>query len=291
MFSVQLFAVTATGPRPLPLPDQVQHVSDLFDDLPAGVYTALCTFEHNKFLHLQGHIERLEQSMALLGWDYRLDRLSLRRALHEVCTEYPLPNARVRLDVLAEPGVFFGAKSRLLIALSPFEPIPETIYQDGVRVGIARKLNRTQPLVKKATFVPKRRKYLQENPSVYECLILDHDSRILEGTTSNFFGVRDGVLWTAGQGVLEGIARKIVLEVAAELSIPVQLEAIPLDEIARLDESALSSSSRALIPIIQIGDQTIGNGRPGPVTNKLLKAYIIHVAKEIRPAIEASRET
>ncbi len=290
MRSVQLFAVTESGPISLPIPDYANHVNDLYDPLPVGVYTALCTFEHNKFLHLEDHLDRLDQSMKLSGWDYTLDRLTLRQCLHQVCTNYPIFNARVRLDVLVEIADMLETDSRVLIGLSPFEPLPRSLYEEGVRVGIASKLSREQPQIKKAAFVFERRKYIEDNPAYYECLMMDDEGRILEGLTSNFFGVRGGVLWTAGQGMLEGIARKIVLHVANDLSIPVRFEPVRLDEIGALDEAAISSSSRAIIPIIQIGDQVVGNGRPGPLTGELLKAYNAYVRETIRLAIDETDE-
>lgn len=288
--SVQLFAVTESGPLPLPIPDHANHVNDLYDPLPVGVYTALCTFEHNKFLHLGDHLDRLDQSMKLSGWDYTLDRLTLRQCLHQVCTNYPMFNARVRLDVLVEIADMLETDSRVLIGLSPFEPLPSSLYEEGVRIGIASKLSREQPQIKKAAFVFERRKYIEDNPTYYECLMMDDEGRILEGLTSNFYGVRGGVLLTAGQGMLEGIARKIVLHVANDLSIPVRFEPVRLDEIGTLDEAAISSSSRAIIPIIQIGDQVVGNGRPGPITGELLKAYNAYVRETIRLAIDETDE-
>lgn len=282
--SVQLYAIEDTGPIQLPLPAQGRTIHDLFDDLPIGVYTALRTFDHNKFLHLEDHLERIDQSMAILGWDYRLNRIGLREALHQVTTNYPLTDARVRIDVLTRSAPNLGAGSRELIALSPFEPIPESFYSQGVKVDLVRQLSREKPLVKKAEFVLRRRKFLAESPQAYERLMADDQGYILEGTTSNFFGVRDGCLRTAGQAVLEGIARKIVLNMAAELQLPVRLEPVSIEELARLDEAALSSSSRAIIPIVQIGEQTIGNGRPGPITAQLLAAYNAYVKQAIQPA-------
>jgi len=116
--------------------------------------------------------------------------------------------------------------------------------------------------------------------------MLDEDGYILEGTTSNFYAVRDGVLWTAGQGVLEGVARRLVLEVIANLELPLRLDPVHINNISELDEAALSSSSRAIIPIIQIDGQGIGSGRPGPITRRLLRAYQEVVAQVIRPAYQ-----
>jgi branched-chain amino acid aminotransferase len=283
--SVQLYAIEDKGPIQLPLPAQGRTIHDLFDDLPIGIYTALRTFEHQKILHLEDHLERLDQSMALLGWDYWLNRSRLREALHQITTNYPLPDARVRIDVLTRSIPSLGTSDRELIALSPFEPIPESFYRQGVRVDLVEQLNRQQPLVKKADFVLKRRKFLAESPQAYERLMADDQGNILEGTTSNFFAVCDGCLWTAGQEVLEGIARKIVLYVTVELQLPVRLEPVSIEELPHLDEAALSSSSRAIIPIIQVGEQIIGSGRPGPITAQLLAAYNAYVKRAIRPAV------
>ena len=287
--SVQLFAVTPEGPLPLPVPAGAENIHDLFDTLPTGFYTALATFDHNKFLLLGDHLDRLENSLILLGWDYQLDRAALCRALHEVVTTYPLPNARVRLDVLARPVPHFDTNSRLLIALSPFDPLPVSLYREGVVVGTTRGLSRSQPLVKKAEFVLQRRQCLEADSKIYEYLMLDEDGYILEGTTSNFYAFRDGVLWTAGQGVLEGVARRLVLEVVANLGLPLRLDPVHVNNISELDEAALSSSSRAIIPIVQIDGQSIGPGRPGPITLRLLRAYQEVVAQVIRPAYDKER--
>lgn len=282
--TVQLFAVTPDGPQPLPVPAGASHVHDLLDGLPTGIYTALATFDHNKFLLLGAHLDRLEKSLGLMGWDYRLDQKILRRALHEVVSAYPLPNARVRLDILARPVSIHDTESRLVIALSPFNPIPGTVYRDGVTAGISRGLSRSQPRVKMADFVLQRRSCFEDKAGIYEYLMLDDDGYILEGTTSNFFAFQDGVMRTAGRGVLEGVARRLVLEVAEALGIPYRLSPIHISAIPDLGEAALSSSSRALIPIVRIEDQPIGDGFPGPISRRLLEGYQKVVTQLIQPA-------
>jgi branched-chain amino acid aminotransferase len=285
MSDVQFFAVTASGPLSLAVPFEAKTVHELFEELPDGIYTALCTFDHNKFFHLEDHLDRLESSIAMLGLNFELDRLTLRRALHEVCTKYPRANARIRIDVLAEPAGQLAIDSRLLIALAPFEPIPERSYLEGVRVEIARELTRPQPQAKVTEFVMKRRHYLESDPSVHEYLLLDTQGRLLEGTTSNFFAVRDGVLRTAGRDVLEGIARKIVLQIAGDLEIPVYLEPVEEEEVSTLQEAALTSASRGIVPIVEIAGRSVGTGRPGPIVSRILAAYRERLAAEIQPAV------
>jgi len=282
---IKLFVVGIEGIQDQLVPPSVTRIEDIFETLPIGVYTSLCTFEHNKFLLLEDHLDRLQKSMAYLGWEYRLDQQRLRRALHEVCTSSVWTNSRVRIDVLAHSADQLHSESRLLIALTPFPPIPARLYENGVVVGIGRGLTRSDPHVKKATFVTQRRRYLDQNPSLYECLLVAEDGTILEGSTSNFFAVKAGRVWTAGEGVLEGIARKIVFEVAQKSGIPINRTGVRLDEIGSLTEAALSSSSRAIIPIVEIDGRQVGDGRPGPVIKRLLAAYRVFVADQIRTAI------
>ena len=270
---VQLFAVVGSEPKALPVPSTAASFHDLLDDVELGVYSALRTFHHDRFLMLDAHFDRTDRSMELLGWDFRLDRPSLRRALHRVVTAYPLADARVRFDVLAKPAARIGVDSRLVIALSPFHSVPERYLREGVRVEIARELTRVQPLVKKADFVLKRRPYPLERPEAYEHLLVDAEGRILECSSSNFHGVRGGELFTAAGGALEGITQKILLRVAGELAVRVRREHVRVADVGALDEAFLTSSTRGLFPIVDGAGTKIGSGVPGSCTAELSRAY------------------
>ena len=143
MSGVQLFAVEDDGARELELAAPPAGIHDLPETLPFGVYTAMRTFAHNQFLELRAHLDRLEQSMVLLDWGYQHDRARLRQALHTVCTAYLGADARVRVDVLAQPAAVLGSDSRELITLAPFTPVPARLYTEGVRVALAPALHRT----------------------------------------------------------------------------------------------------------------------------------------------------
>jgi branched-chain amino acid aminotransferase len=281
---VQLFALEDGAIRSLPVKDMVRGFDQLYNDLELGVYSALRTFDHNKFLYLSHHIQRTRDSMKLLGWADELDDTDLRHGLHAACSQYPLPEARVRFDYLAAPPRHLGTESRLLIGLMPFTAPPPELYQSGVRVGFAPDLARKNPLAKTADFAQARLAY-KVGGEIYEYLLLNEQNQILEGTGTNFYGVLDGILHTAGTGVLAGITRKIILDLAAELNIPVSLEPICVAEISQLSEAALSGSSRALLPVVQIGEEVVGNGRPGPICQQLLAAYNEFVAREVKTAV------
>lgn len=282
MTEFQLFAVTPTGPQRLPVPPQAQVFADLYIGLSLGVYSAWRTFDHNKFLHLEAHLTRTRRSMAALGWDFNWEETAVRHTLHTICTQAPYPEMRVRLDMLAEPARSLGTDSRILLALMPFTPLPPAMYTAGVRLDLAQGLTREQPGVKTADFAIKRRDY---NGDAYEYLLVDAAGHILEGTGSNFYAVRDGMVWTAKEGILEGITRQIILDLLPQLGLPLRLEPASVSDLPRLDEAAMSSSSRALLPVVAVAGQMIGNGRPGPITQRILAAYNEYVAGAVTTAI------
>ncbi len=283
MGNFALFAVTPSGSQPLAVPPNAQDFTDLYKGLSLGVYSVWRTFNHNQFLRLDAHLSRTRRSMALLDWAVEWDETAVRRAIHTITTNAPYPEMRVRLDVLAESARQLGTESRILLAVMPFTPLPQSLYESGVALGIARGLERERPLAKTADFAVKRRAF--QSGRVNDCLILDEDGRILEGTGSNFYAVRDGVVWTAGAGVLEGITRQIILDLLPELGIPLRLEPVHTDDIAHLDEAAISSSSRGWLPVVEIDGQMVGNGRPGPISQQMMAAYRAYVAEAVKTAV------
>ena len=286
MGDLRLYAVSENGAQRLAVPEGAADFLDLYAGLALGTYSALRTFDHNKFLHLDWHIERTKLSMALLEMSYDWDEERFRRAVHEAVSAYPAENARVRFDILAAPAIAAGSMSRELIAVKPFTPVPDSYYAEGVGVGYARNLQREMVRAKTAEFVRQRSQFRAgRTQERYEYLIVDKAGYILEGTMTNFWAVRDGVVYTAGEGILEGITRKIILSLLPELGLPVCWQAVHQDEIAEIDEAAISGSSRAVVPVVQIGGEQVGEGRPGPVFRRILTAYEAYVAREVRPAV------
>jgi branched-subunit amino acid aminotransferase/4-amino-4-deoxychorismate lyase len=284
----QLYALTAAGPRPLPVPPGAADFTDLYAGLDLGVYSVIRTFAHNRFFQLDHHLARTVNSMRLLGWDYQLDEARLRRAIHDLCTAYPASELRVRIDILAAPATALGSDSRDLIALMPFTPPPASLYTDGVALGYATGLHRANPLAKTAGFADARKQATAQSTSgnVYEYLMTNDQGQILEATSANFYAVRDGMVYTAGEGVLEGVTRRIVLDLVAAAEIPLQWQAVPVGDVPLLAEAMISSSSRGIVPAVRIGDQVIGDGRPGPITQQLIAAYNAYVAAHLKTALD-----
>ncbi len=283
--SHQLFAVTERGPVALEAPSSQGTVHDLLERLPGGVYSALRTFGHNRFLWLDAHLDRTERSMQGLGWTRKLDRRALCEALHRVASDYPLPDSRVRFDLLREPVEFHGLRADLFVALSPHVDVPEDFLRDGVRVELAPQLHRENPRIKTTEFVLRRKPLPLGTKGSYEHVLLDPQQRVLECSSSNIAFVRAGAIVSAGEDVLEGITALVLRRVAGQLGLPWRDERVPLAELSAVDEAFLSSSGRGVVPVVQVADQPIGTGRVGRVTQRLLTEYNALADHEARCAV------
>ncbi|MBN1311029.1 MAG: aminotransferase class IV family protein [Anaerolineae bacterium] len=241
-----------------------------------GVYTVFRLYPGWRVFRLASHFARLRHSADLLGEPFLLTYDWMRLVLRRVVEEIGLALVRIRLTVP------FDAPETVFIALEPFTPLPAALYQEGVSVGLVEG-RREVPRAKDSQFIEWRKKARMRHPySVYEIMMYDGAGWILEGLSSNFFAVLDGELRTAGDGVLEGIARSILLEVAPSV-LPTVLDPIHMDDLPRISEAMLTSSSRGVVPIVQVRGVVIGDGKPGPVAKALRAAYDAQIEQELEP--------
>ncbi|MEE3104882.1 MAG: aminotransferase class IV, partial [Acidobacteriota bacterium] len=107
----------------------------------------------------------------------------------------------------------------------------------------------------------------------YEGLMRNYRGDLVECSQSNFFLVQNAVALTpaVSDGLLEGITRNFIFEVGEELGIPVRESVLGDADLTTADEAFLTSTTREIIPIVKVGQTTIGNGTPGPITKRLLE--------------------
>jgi branched-chain amino acid aminotransferase len=248
--------------------------------LPSGFYTTFRTYaERTKVIGLRAHLDRLYLPAKAQGILPVIRTQShFREALSELLLHQTPQEARVRLiiDMSQKPGEMY-------VLIQELQSLPPEIYRDGVRVGLS-KTSRDKPALKQTMFISEsssERKRL--GGELFEVL-LTHNDRILEGMTSNFFYVLDGVLNTAGQDVLAGVTRHTIIAIAKQAGISVRYEALALHEIPEIEEAFLTSSSRGVVPVVQIAAQLIGNGKVGKVTRQLMGLYerkVLELAESI----------
>ena len=237
-----------------------------------GVYTITNTFERTKVLKIDAHLNRLEDSARREGIPLALDRPRLRAALRQLIEEADYGDVRFRVTVpRADP-------SRLILSCEPFHRLPASVYEQGVRVVLIHGAARHNPAAKTSGWMVDRQAIEAALPEgVFTGILVGEHGELLEGLSSNFYAILDGELWTAGGGVLPGIAQQIVLEAAPGV-LPVRREAPLAADLPRLAEAFLTSASRGIVPIVQIDDAVLGDGQPGPLTRDLRERYLAWAA-------------
>ena len=104
-------------------------------------------------------------------------------------------------------------------------------------------------------------------------LLVDAVGNVVEGPGFNVFCVSNGVLVTPGEGMLEGVSRRTVIEMAHSLGFEVQQRALPADELRAAAEVFVSTSGGGVLPVTVVDKQVIGEAKPGPMTRKLVQTY------------------
>lgn len=175
-----------------------------------------------------------------------------------------------------------------VIYVEPLDPPPVSAYRDGVSVVTVRTVRAGD-----AAEGAKVGNYLAsllalkraKAAGAHEALILDAAGRVVEGTTSNVFLVRGGALVTPPEeaGILLGITRAHVVELAREARLDVRMEPVTAADLASAEEVFLTSSIREIVPVVCVDDAEVGSGKPGRVTRALHEALRVRVGLGAAP--------
>ncbi len=249
------------------LKDAAEHEPD------GGVYTTASTVDSYKVIKLTAHLDRLQQSAARAGIDFGLNHDALRRALRETIDAAGYGNVRFRITIPPE------TPDEPIFSVEPFAGHPAHIYIEGVRCITAPNSARADAVTKSTDWMHDRDK-LAKPEGIHEVLLRDANDHLLEGTGSNFYAVMNDELRTAGEGVLEGISRQIVFAVAPTV-LTVNAQPVRVEDVPVLTEAFISSSSRGIVPVVEIDGQTIGTGKPGPRTEAIRGAYLEWVSANL----------
>lgn len=236
---------------------------------PGGVYAAFGTWNERRVIRLSDHYDRLEDSARRLGIAVTLDRDLIGRELCAIMDEVGFAGARIRLSVA--PG---DPQDTLLAALASFSGVDPDLRARGVSCTLQSGGARSNPRAKQTSWLSERSSFYRD---AYEALLLNDDNCILEGASTNFYAITrhtDGsaLLVTAEEGILHGIARSIVLEVAPAIT-HVELRALHARELDSIEECFITSASRGVVPVVRIDGNSVGQGKPGPVTSELAVRY------------------
>jgi branched-chain amino acid aminotransferase len=243
-----------------------------------GVFDLLRTYGLTLF-RLDEHLARLESSAAQIGLALPWSRAELTEIVKATYARNPIPDCSIRIVVTGGPSASFlmpEGKPSLVVMVHPIAPYPTSYYTEGTKTRTTL-VERTMATVKSLNYIGAIVAMQSAAPQgAVEALYLDAQDRLTEGTRANLFVVRHGQLITPREGILKGITRQVVIEVAAPEFMVVE-GPIHYRDIQSLDEAFLTSTTKEILPVVQIDDHVIGDGKPGPVTQRLMELFRTHV--------------
>jgi branched-chain amino acid aminotransferase len=265
----------------LPLAEARVSVLDYGFLFAYGLYETTRAY-NGRFFRLDAHLKRLEKSAQALSLPVDLPRF--KEAILETVRRNPFENSRMRLTLTAGPGAAAAdlctcPNPTVLITVVEYKPYAEEIYKKGYSAIISSLHRNSQsilPGLKSASFVESLlAKQEARQRSVDEALLLNDQGYLAEASSSNVFIVSGGVLKTpkTGSGLLPGITRQVIQELANSLLLECRETDILSSELVSANEVFITNSMIEIMPVTRIEDSVVGSGNPGPVTAQLMAAY------------------
>lgn len=257
-----------------------------------SVYEVIRTYRGVPF-ELDAHLERLEGSAQRIA-------MRLPVSLKQIATEIDATHAAtghtesyLRVVVTRGGGeigldpAFAADPLRLIYAMPLKVPGPE-VYQHGVNLALVSVRRNLRAAIDPAA---KTGNYLNSVLAVsearaknaFEAVMLDHRDFVTEGASSNIFVVVGGVVMTPSLdvGILKGVTRSVVLEVAIRAGFRVVELPITESMLKQADEVFITSTIREIVPVIRVDETAIGSGAPGPVVRKIRQGFDAYVAEYV----------
>lgn len=233
-----------------------------------------------KPVFMADHIERLFHSMDVLDINLDFERHHVKDMVYKLIEKNEMQEAAVRIVVtggFSEDGYNPDEGPNLFMMMHTVPEYDPDVYEKGAKL-ISTPYQRDVPSVKTTIYVQSihfAKKMKVENAEE----VLYHWKGVMtECSRSNIFFVdQHQQIVTPAHGMLKGITRMHTIQVAEELGMPVELRKIEMDEIDGMQEAFITSTTKGIMPIIQIDDQFIGDGMPGDVSEKLMNGFASRV--------------
>jgi branched-chain amino acid aminotransferase len=250
-----------------------------------GIYETIRTYHQRPFL-FDRHMRRLRQSARMIDLPVPFTDAELAAQIADTQAAARIAGeAYVRVLVTRGVGeLTYDPKatpnpSVVIIVKPHIDPAAE-VYEQGVRVVIVDVVrnhpNSVNPMIKSNNLMNSAlaaQEAIKQN--AFEGIMRNYRGELTECTTANLFIVRNDVVMTPPleAGLLPGITREFLFDIGKEIGVDVREEILGDADLFGADEAFLTSTTRELVPIVTVNERTIGSGRPGPATAKLLDAF------------------
>ena len=249
-----------------------------------GVFEGIRVYSGRVF-ELDAHLKRLYESAKAIRLDIHTSESELAEAVRETVAANEIAEGYIRLLVTRGVGTlglnpFVCQKSSIIIIADSIQLYPEELYQKGMKV-ISATTVRNHPLA-----IPPQAKtlnYLNNiqakiealDNDVPEAIMYNHEGYVAEASADNVLIVKDGIIYAppSEAGALPGITRGIAIKLARHENIQVVEKNLTRFDLYVADEFFLTGTGAEIIGIVEIDKRTIGDGKPGPITNLLRKKF------------------
>lgn len=262
----------------IPLLDQGFMHSDLTYDVPS--------VWDGRFFRLDDHLNRLEASCKKLRLQIPLPRDEVKNILCDMVAKSRIKDAFVELIVTRGLKGVRGSKkgdkwnNSLYMFIQPYVWVMEPEDQPvGGKAIIARTVRRVppgaiDPTIKNLQWgdLVRGLQEAEDRDATYPFLT-DGDANLTEGSGFNVVLVKDGVLYTPERGVLQGISRKSVIDVANAEGLEIRVETVPVQMCYDADEILMCTTAGGIMPITTLDDKPVKDGKVGPITKKIWDGY------------------
>ncbi|KFB09994.1 D-amino-acid transaminase [Nitratireductor basaltis] len=263
--------------------DAAVHIEDRGYQFADGVYE-VCEVARGFIIDMTRHLDRLGRSLSELSIGWPMNRKALEFVLREVVRRNQVKNGLVYLQVtrgVAPRDHFFPTipvRPALVVTAKKTDPaIANKKAEQGVGVITVPENRWDRVDIKTVGLLPNVLvKQQAKEASAAEAWFVDEDGRVKEGGSTNAWIVtKDGTLVTrpADFGILRGVTRATLMDLAAKLGLKVEERAFSVDEAYEAREAFITAASTVVMPVVRINDRSVANGHPGETARKLREAF------------------
>jgi branched-chain amino acid aminotransferase len=249
-----------------------------------GVFEGIRSYG-GKVFRLQQHLDRLWYSAKAIWLTIPISKEAMGQAIVDTLKVNGIQDGYIRVVVTRGAGTLGLDPNRcsdpqVIIITDKIALYPEELYQKGLElVTVSTQRNHPaamSPRIKSLNYLNNILAKIEGlQAGCIEALMLNHKGEVAECTGDNIFLVRNGRLLTppCDAGILEGVTREAVLELAREAGIETLETALTKHDVYIADECFLTGTAAELVPVVKVDSRTIGDGAPGPITRKLLERF------------------
>ena len=248
-----------------------------------GVFEGIRVYSGKVFRHRE-HIDRLYDSARAIALEIPMTREAMIEAVEKTVKASGKKDGYIRLVISRGPGSLGldprKCEPQVIIIVDDISLYPAEVYESGLEIITASTIrnhpNAVNPRIKSLNYLNNILAKIEAiRAGCLEAIMLNMNGEVAECTGDNIFVMKRGVLRTPPRdaGILEGVTRNAVLELARAADIPAHEEVLTRHDVYTADECFLTGTAAEVIAVVKVDGRLIGNGKPGPVTRMLRERF------------------